>query len=408
MCSVARVLLSLRHRESPTPTQAASTVLPITVNSTRSTDFPKVVFKAVSSLFSSLSVFFNPTSPVIGDPAPVDRTARIGVHYMPDVTDIRPRLNLTFVYERDHRQRSLMFDTASSRYAVAAGHNSSLPSCGYMLSDEAVYTTLPDEWIGFGSGAYAVSLKVLHRVEEIALLAEIPGDTSGGFLSPLVLLLTPPDDPTCTANPGIDKGIFGASFASNFSSSVNNFALIPARESPGILAINDMEYAQNFCETGVFEFFSLDSKLPLLWAIGGIISINNSGPVSRLSFIFDTGASSVYVTKPVYARLISDIESLGSVVRHDESSGKKIVSLCGFNWTRFPAIEIKISDAISFTLYPKEYLRNYNLLRQTCELDITVSAIHGREDICLIGMKFIERFVTLFDRQNRRVGMCSV
>ena len=339
--------------------------------------------------------------------------SKIGIHYNMDLSDIRPRLNVTFLCEREIRQRSFLLDTASDKYLYPAADlfangSATASQCadGYLLLEETLPAIKP-ELVRFGSGKFAIDLQVTHLVREVALLTERPGHSTCGYSFPLALSLTTSSLSSCETNPGIDRGVFGASLGSDFSNSVNSFSFIPqifnrTENNIGVLAINDIDYASQLCESEL-RYFPTDPKLPLLWAVDGYISMGGK-PMSPVSFILDTGATNVYVTEFVYTNVLEAIRKTGSFVRGD--SAKTLVSFCRFNMAAFPTISFVISHEIVLDLKPVDYLVNFSLISNSCELNIAKSAIHGREDVRLLGMRFLNKFITVFDRENRRVGMC--
>jgi len=391
-------------------TVSPSTSAPESSQAASGNVFQKILQSVATYLAFAFSGGPSVSNPVEGDSMSIFST-RIEVHYKPELTDYRPRINVTFLYERELKQRSVMLDTASDLYALPLGSALTARSpCvdGYFLSEDA--SSVPQVGsVRFGTGSYAVDLPITRRVDEVALLSEVPGDV--GFTVPVQLSLTSQFATMfCMSNPGIDGGLFGASFASSFSKHVDNFSLIPgpfsSDSSNGMIIINDEKTSESYCTNGdTFHFFPLNSKFPLLWAIDGVISVNNV-PASRVSFVLDTGASNVYVTKEVYRQITDKIQDTGSSVKMN-FMGATVVTECFRNYNRFPIVRFRFSETIFMELGPMEYLKNFSVNSQICELDLAYSAIHDREDVRLMGMRFLDNFVTLFDRKNARIGLCN-
>ena len=360
------------------------------------------------------------------------------VHYSTtDFRDMRPRVSVRFLQSNHQIVYSVLFDTGST--------------ISYMRRSEAVPTMLPghgggdltlsevrravsgeglsvggavpvlrvDEELSFGHEGRVRSLPITERAEEMAEL--VSPTTEDHFNVRMTVLLAPLE-----ANRS-DVGLFGAAPNSALAQSPGFFSFVPSPANRLLIGERDEERLSNtYCNGGRFincpmlrEGVPMENEIASHWVISGFAEVHSElesriGAPRSIRWIVDTGAGvdgGHFVDWETYESLLAGIRAAGGEPAAYEAGIKPVVRNC-HNLNLFPTLLLSVSDGsepLTIEIPPQDYLMDAPSHPGFCYLNVSPAGVSGfGPDVRLLGMGFLARVTSIFDRELLRVSFCKL
>jgi hypothetical protein len=154
------------------------------------------------------------------------------------------------------------------------------------------------------------------------------------------------------------------------------------------------------------------------WEIAGFIQVEGGADSRReLRWIVDTGSglnSEIYVDRATFAMVTAAMAAAGAVVGEKLSGQHILVENCTEERiAQFPYVTVGVYQTdpeyreitVSFT--PAEYLFRHEAFPGYCHLLLDQGDMRAIPDTRLLGMSFLNRFVTALSRPSRQVSFCT-
>ena len=336
---------------------------------------------------------------------PSETIPAIGLRYLESPRDPRGRLSVRFESQSSLNDKPfvLMLDTASDySYIRLRASHCQRRSYGYLDQGKAY---VKQKQLMFGTVHLMHGVNIQKEISEIAQL-------ENGFRFKITIGLTQ----ICN-DPNVGTGLLGGGFASNLANSVGIFSIVPPRErfnpqsalvDAGSLHLGIIDYAK-FCRQKnqpTFIPISYPTYIPN-WIIPGSILVN-SQLFPSFNWWVDTGAGDIILPSQAYMWLIQHIQGAGGLVYDISPSKFNTVMNCARSYKSFPSLTIRLGmqagHIFDYRLTPLDYLNHYT--DGSCSLMVYHSEVSGAPNTGILGSKFLERVVSIFDKRNRRMGFC--
>ena len=337
----------------------------------------------------------------IWPPTPGAGIVEVGLYRM--TSDGLPRVHVNFLgHSSTH---SLLLDTGSRRTLLAVDSQLVEPS-GFVSRDDG-------SQLSVGHDGHSADITILGRVADTVQLMKLNGDPAFDYRTEVHLV-----EPFAGAD--FRRGLLGAGRTSHFAEAAGTFTYIPRsawwslRGSPmGILRIGDRseENLRRLCMAGSrLAWIPLDIwTSPDHWIVPGAVSTVGSEWSHHVLWAIDTGAGGIYVPHELYAELVAAIQDTGSAVSPHNPTEQAEISDCFDYRVRFPSLRFVIgcgTNAVVVDLPPADYIDDYSSGR--CRLAVDPMGVEALPGVRLLGLPFLDRMVTTFDRETDRVGFCHV
>ena len=268
--------------------------------------------------------------------------------------------------------------------------------------------------------AYEKSVEVLHTVRERIQL--LNGDLEGtrelsSHMTPLHL--TDPVEWCAT--------MYGANRDSALAQEMGIFTFVPSQVagddgSAGWLVIGERNETvlDSFCArgTGVVWVPTTVEGSHLHWVVGGTLSIEGGRSDDHQAvpdyWLLDTGSFSSTVSWEVYNSTVAAIRAMGCPIEYnvDPDIGAVVHNCTDENMSRYPTLVYSLGAGVSsppFTvrIEPADYLTRRSETGE-CWLELEPSSLDLRAGrrVRILGMDFLTKVVTTFDREGDRIGFC--
>lgn len=129
-----------------------------------------------------------------------------------------------------------------------------------------------------------------------------------------------------------------------------------------------------------------------------------TGEVKPMSAVIDSGSSLLMLPSSQLAKLYSTLERTG--IECSQLLHTAIKCACPtHNLALFPTIEVIFTNHVRVTLEPHHYIHT-RTDSHVCH--VLISPIPSPDEaLIILGNPFMRKYYTLFDRENRRVGLAK-
>ena len=334
-----------------------------------------------------------------------DATA-VPLKYLQSHRDPRVRVTIRLHAQASYNDRPflLMLDSASdTSYIRMRVQDCSRRSSGYLDWGKA-HQKIKRLMFGTDHVQNGVDL-----VKEIVETAEL----ENGFKFKVTLGLTP----VCN-DKNVGTGLLGGGASSDLIRAVGSFAVVPPQErfdrhkgqiDAGTVYIGKEEYSFLCEDRKPPTYIPLQlSTAKANWIVPGSIVIK--GKSSALFYWwFDTGASDIILPQHAYMWLIQHIQTAGGLFENLAPSSFNRIFNCATLHKNFPAFRIRAGShkgpMFDVRLTPLDYLADF-MPDGSCFLMAYYSQVSGAPNTGVLGSKYLERVVSIFDGANRRMGFC--
>jgi hypothetical protein len=332
----------------------------------------------------------------------------VNLHYHRILEDNRPRVHVQFVKQADRNPEpfSLLLDTGSHVSYIRMRSLICPPRAGYQDGGLAqpVRTTLR-----FGEVDRSSVVRITRRVDEAALIGS-------GFSFALDLNVA-----TTCEDEYVGTGLLGASRSSHLAKTAAVFAYKPTgtkyefihnKRSAGTLLIGKRNWNE-YCQSPPVNVRNKYETSHIHWVVSGSVTfastfMQHTSP--SVDWVVDTGAGRILLTSSLYMQLVAFIESAGGQIPDRSPSKLNVIYNCMQSMAAFPILRISVGTGptnFEMDIPPTEYLGYFDQRGGYCFLNMEYSELSGLPNTGIIGMMFLEKVFTVFDRKNNQVGFCK-
>lgn len=332
----------------------------------------------------------------------------VDLHYHWVLEDNRPRVHVQFVKQADRNPEpfSLLLDTGSHVSYIRKRSLICPPRAGYQDGGLAQPVS---KTFRFGEVDRSSVVWITRRVDEAALIGS-------GFSFTLDLNVA-----TTCEDEYVATGLLGASRSSHLAKTAGVFAYKPTgtkyefkhnKRSAGTLLIGKRDWTE-YCQSPPVNVRNKNENPPIHWVISGSVTfastfMQHTSPT--VDWVVDTGAGRILLTSSLYMQLVAFIEAAGAQMPDRSPSKLNVVYNCIQSMAYFPILRISVgrgTTKFELDIPPTEYLGYFDHPSGYCFLNMEYSELSGLPNTGIIGMMFLEKVFTIFDRKNNHVGFCK-